>query len=166
MRTLWLMPDEQTYLKLSELIIDLSTTHQTPSFEPHVTLLSGIEDKAKTALAKTEALAAALRPIQASLTNIEYLEYYYKCLFFRTDDSQSIFEARYEAEEMFEHTPIDPFIPHISFLYGALPVFDKKAIIAALGNDFFVNFRMTKLRLVETSLTPEHWRVLGEFELT
>ncbi|BDS12274.1 haloacid dehalogenase [Aureispira anguillae] len=165
MYTLWLMPDEAAYQKLSRLIVDLSTTHDTPTFEPHVTLLSGIIDKETIAIQKAEELANSLIPVSATLTRIEFLEVYYRCLFFCTNQSEDLMEARTLAEEIFEHTQINPFIPHVSFLYGSLPIFQKEAIIGALGDSFFMDFRMPKLRLVETRRTPEHWRLMAEFDL-
>lgn len=163
--TLWLMPDQTAYQKLSRLIVDLSTLHETPTFEPHVTLLSGITDSFEIAKEKTEELANSLTTISATLTRIEFLEMYYRCLFFRTDESEALMEARVLAQEIFEHTQITPFIPHVSFLYGALPIFQKEAIIGELGEQFFMDFRLTKLRLVKTQRTPEHWELMEEFEL-
>ena len=129
MLTLWLMPDKETYLKIGQLIAELSSVHNTPSFEPHVTLISGITDDLETALKKTKKLAKENSPLNASLIGVEYLEYFYRCLFFKTDDSDEIYRLRDEAESLFEHSTVNPFIPHISFLYGSLPVFKKEAII-------------------------------------
>jgi 2'-5' RNA ligase len=162
MYTLWLMPDRPTYLKLSKLIADLSTTHDAPVFEPHVTLLSGITDNLEEAIEKTNQFATHLGSITARLTRIEFLEYYYRCLFFRTDASPALMQARSAAEELFEHTKIHPFIPHVSFLYGSLPVFQKEAIMAELGDAFLVDFRLAKLRLVKTQRTPENWELIQE----
>ena len=69
------------------------------------------------------------------------------------------------AEDLFEHANIRPFIPHISFLYGALPVFQKQEIIQQLGDHFFVDFELSHLRLVKTVNTPEDWEVLSSVEL-
>lgn len=165
MLTLWLMPDKETYLKIGQLIAELSTVHNTPRFEPHVTLISGITDDIETALLKTQKLASKNRPLKASLTGVEYLEYFYRCLFFSTDDSDEIYRLREEAESIFEHSTVNPFIPHISFLYGSLPVFKKEAIVAELGDRFLGGFSLQKMRLVRTELGPENWEVLGEFEL-
>jgi 2'-5' RNA ligase len=93
------------------------------------------------------------------------LEYFYRCLFFSTDDSDEIYRLREEAESIFEHSTVNPFIPHISFLYGSLPVFKKEAIVAELGDRFLGGFSLQKMRLVRTELGPENWEVLGEFEL-
>ena len=97
MLTLWLMPDKKTYLKIGQLIAELSSVHNTPRFEPHVTLISGITDDVETALLKTQKLAADNNILKASLTGVEYLEYFYRCLFFRTDDSEDIFHLRDKA---------------------------------------------------------------------
>ena len=165
MYTLWLMPDKSAYQKLSKLIVDLSTLHDTPRFEPHVTLLSGITDNIKVAREKTEELANSITEISATLTRVEFLELYYRCLFFCTSQSEDLMDARMLAEEIFEHTKVSPFIPHVSFLYGSLPVFEKEAIIGTLGDSFFMDFRLPKLRLVKTQRTPEHWELIEEFDL-
>jgi 2'-5' RNA ligase len=165
MYTLWLIPDDAAYNKLTQLIVDLSTVHETPQFEPHVTLLSGITDRLDVAIEKADELANSLSTISASLTKIDFLELYYRCLFFCTNDSEEILYARELAEDIFEHTNINPFIPHISFLYGSLPIFEKQSIIEDLGKDFFMDFKMTKLRLVKTQRTPEHWELITEFDL-
>lgn len=159
------MPDEIAYQKLSDLIADLSTTHATPSFEPHITLLSGITDDLELAIQKTEELANSITPISATLTRIEFLEVYYRCLFFCTNESEDLMSVRQLATDIFEHTQITPFIPHVSFLYGSLPIFQKEAIIGALGDNFFIDFRMPKLRLVKTQRTPEYWELIAEFDL-
>jgi 2'-5' RNA ligase len=104
-------------------------------------------------------------PLNASLIGVEYLEYFYRCLFFKTDDSDEIYRLRDEAESLFEHSTVNPFIPHISFLYGSLPVFKKEAIIAELGERILGGFSLQSLRLVRTELGPENWELLGEFEL-
>ena len=96
------MPDNAAYQKLSTLIVDLSTTHDTPTFEPHVTLLSGITDEISVAIQKTEELANSLIPVSATLTRIEFLEVYYRCLFFCTNESEDLMEARTLAEAIFE----------------------------------------------------------------
>jgi 2'-5' RNA ligase len=164
MLTLWLMPDKETFIKISQLVEDLSAIHENPRFEPHVTLLSGITDFDKRAIEKTRFLAANNAPMKASLTGIEYLEQFYRCLFLRTDDNEDILNLRGIAEELFEHSEVNPFIPHISFLYGSTPIF-KENINSTLFEHALKDLNLNRLRLVKTDLTPEYWEILGEFEL-
>lgn len=165
MRSLWLIPDQKAYREIAQVIERLSSRHKSPSFEPHVTLLSGIIEDGQEAFDKAAAFAEALASIEAGLVSIDFLETYYRCLFFRTDESQALLAARKEAEELFTHTQIEPFIPHISFLYGSLPIFAKEAIISELGGAYPKKICLTRLRLVDTGLRPEQWRNLGEWPL-
>ncbi len=159
------MPAAKTAAKISELINNLSKTYQTAAFSPHITLLSGITDSEEIALQKLKNWTALLQPIQAELTSIAYLELYYKCLFFNAAGSEELLIARQEAEELFTHTNIQPFIPHISFLYGNLPIFKKQEIISELGATFLHTILLDKIQLVKTERTVEEWRVLAEIEL-
>ena len=159
------MPAEKTAAKISELINNLSKTYQTAAFSPHITLLSGITESKEIALQKMQNWAKQIQPIQAALTDVAYLEIYYKCLFFNTLLSKELLNARAEAELIFEHTHIQPFIPHISFLYGDLPVFKKQEIIAELNSDFFQTIILDKIQLVRTERAVEDWELLAEINL-
>lgn len=41
--SLWLMPYRKVYYKLKELISQLSKSHSSPDFEPHVTLIGEVK---------------------------------------------------------------------------------------------------------------------------
>jgi 2'-5' RNA ligase len=165
MLTLWLIPDGEARQQLQQLITDLSNRHGTPAFEPHITLLSGIMGDEAAVVAQSAEFAANTAPIVAAIRNVEYLEEFFRCLFFSTDQSASLLEARRQAETLFEHTNIQPFIPHVSFLYGSMPVFEKEAISEQLRHKFLMSLRMPTLRLVRTQRTPEYWETIAEFEL-
>jgi hypothetical protein len=165
MLTLWLIPDTAAHHRLQQLISDLSYKHNAPVFEPHITLLSGITDTDLDAKNKAEYFAKKCAPIVAAIQNVEYLEEFFRCLFFTTDQSASLIAARQRAETLFEHTNIQPFIPHVSFLYGTMPVFEKQAIADELKDQFLMPLRMPTLRLVRTQRTPEYWENIAEYEL-
>jgi 2'-5' RNA ligase len=165
MLTLWLIPDGEARQQLQQLITEMSSRHGAPAFEPHITLLSGIMGEAADVAAQAAEFAANTAPIVAAIRNVEYLEEFFRCLFFSTDQSASLIAARRAAEDFFEHTNIQPFIPHVSFLYGSMPVFEKAAIAAQLRDKFLMSLRMPTLRLVRTQRTPEYWETIAEFEL-
>jgi 2'-5' RNA ligase len=165
MYTLWLLPDKETYYHIASLIDELNSVDQKPRFYPHVTLLSGITDNEEMAIQKSILLSANFNSIHCQLTGIDHLEYFYKCLFFKTSESEALLTIRKSAESLFEHSQINPFIPHISFLYGSLPVFKQQAIVEKLGKDILKSVALTKLQLVQTDLTPEEWKVVKSFDL-
>ena len=165
MLTLWLIPDEVAYERLQNLTIDLSTLQQVPVFQPHVTLLSGIVDEEEIAIEKTQKFAAATRIVQGAISNIEFLEEQFRCLFFTNTYSESLIQAREKAESFFEHTNIQPFIPHVSFLYGAMPIFRVEASAKVFNKQWHLPMALSTLRLVKTRRTPEHWETIAEFPL-
>ncbi len=165
MLSIWLIPTAETSAKLSALIHDLSKTYSTDNFLPHITLLSGIMDIENQAVAKLTRWAKQLKPIQAELTSVEYLELYYKCLFFNAAESAELLLLREQAEQLFNHTNVQPFIPHVSFLYGNLPLFKQQEIISGLGADFLQTIRLDKIQLVRTIHAVENWELLVEIAL-
>lgn len=166
MYALWLVPDAPAYEKLALLIEELSSTHGTPRFEPHVTLLSGIINSEEEAVEQCRLFASSQSILSAQLIEIQYLEQFYRCLFFKTDTNKALLQLRQQAEEQFAHTQVRPFVPHLSFLYGSLPKFKKESIIEQLGNRFFVNLVFRKIRLIEIRQRPEFWRVVADFPLS
>ncbi len=167
--TLWLLPDAPAFDEIRALITELSARHRSPAFEPHITLLSGILDREEQALEKAQAIAERFSPISAAFRQVEYLEEYYRCLFFSTTHSSELLQIRAECEQIFEHTNIQPFVPHISFLYGAIPVFQKQAIAEDIARHraqlLLRPLRMPTLRLVRTQRTPEFWETVAEWTL-
>lgn len=163
MLTLWLIPDEVALEKLQNITVDLGSRLKAPVFQPHVTLLSGIIDTNESAINKAEFFAKNTPKIEASITNVEYLEEQFKCLFFTNSHSESLIKARQKSEELFEHTNIQPFIPHVSFLYGAMPIFQSELVIDAFEHDFLMPLTFSTLRLVRTQRTPETWQQIAEF---
>ncbi len=138
MLSLWLLPKRADLARLHPALADLGTS------QAHVPILSGICESLATAISKTEQLAKFFKTFEAGLSPVGYLEGVYKCLFFRTDQSEQIFALRSQAQTLFEHTQVEPFIPQLSFLYGRIPfpVLDSElaesADICLLGFDTLV----------------------------
>lgn len=156
------MPDDAAYHKLNELILKLSEHYGTPKFEPHVTLLSGIQMPKEEAMAIVKKMASDNPVPEVRLSKIGYLDVFYRCLFFRTAEKTTLLALREKAKLAFGDTQIEPYVPHLSFLYGDLPRFTKENIILEIGEHFSMKFTLPTLRLIKTQLTPEEWEVVGE----
>ena len=72
--SLWLRPFGDTAFSIQQRINKLSEKYGTPSFEPHVTLLSGIRYGETELIQLTETLAGALEPFDLLLTKAGYTE--------------------------------------------------------------------------------------------
>ena len=149
--SLWLIPSGAVYTELAALISRLSRSYGTPSFEPHVTLLSGIALAEPLLFAKTQQLAELISPFQVKLTTVDYQDEYFRCLFIRADPDGALRQANATAKVLFERPEEPPYMPHLSLLYGDLPQAKKEEIIAEWGSTFALEFTVDALYLISAT---------------
>jgi len=134
-----------------------------PAFEPHVTLLGGIEADATEAAGKLEGLAARIRPFTLELGRLDWREERFRCLFAVVEPSAELAAARRAALEAFGVAPAEPYEPHLSLLYGELDAAVKRELAAAAGGRLDISFEAVAVELVNTSrsIPVERWRTLA-----
>ena len=161
--TLWLMPSGDVFKHLERIIEQLSAEHATPSFDPHVTLLGGLVGGEKKLAAKLERLAVGLQPFTITLTTLDYLEEYFRCLFIRAEETAPLMGAHRIAAESFSRQPDSPFMPHLSLMYGDIRRALKEEILARIGRRFDLDFEATSIHLFSTHGEVKEWYRVREF---
>jgi len=156
--SLWLMPTGEVRQRLAGTILDLSREYATPVFEPHVTLVGGIVGPAREVVSKMKDLARRIPPFTARLTVVDGLDEYFRCLFVRLAATHPIMRANKAAREVFALTKQPAFMPHLSLLYGNLPLSVKEGIIASLSRQFELEFKVNSLHLYLIKSEPAAWR--------
>ena len=157
------MPSGEVDHRLAETIRRLNARFSTPRFEPHVTLLGGLAGPREEIIAKTSALSALLRGYEIRLTTLDYLDEYFRCLFIRVEETETVMDANRKAGEIFGRRQDPPYMPHLSLLYGNLPLATKQGIVAGLGREPQPAFLVTSIHLFSTEGAPESWYRLREF---
>jgi 2'-5' RNA ligase len=66
--------------------------------------------------------------------------------------------ANRAAQEVFSLEQQPAFMPHLSLLYGSLPASVKERIIASLGRQFELEFKVSSLHLYLIKSEPMAWR--------
>lgn len=187
--SLWLMPSGKTGSELANLILNLSKTHSTVSFEPHLTLFWPIIGTEKEVISKTQALASFLVPFSVDLKKPEWMNDYFRCIFLSAEKSDLLVGSHNKAKEIFaqkspNHAEVikqvygekllkeilarekEPnFLPHLSIMYGLLPENIKTSIIRTLPVQK-ISFQVNSLYLYETLAEPKKWRLVKEFRLS
>lgn len=160
--SLWLIPSGNQDRRLAETIESLSHAHGGPRFDPHLTLLGGLDGAEDRFVAATDRLAAVLRPIVLRFRAIEVGDEPYRCLYLRVAEEDDLMAAHREALRQFGGT-IDPsFMPHLSLFYGTLSPGSRTAIAARLETWRHLACRADRLRLVATGGGPPSWRDVRE----
>ncbi len=117
--SLWLTPDvaSQEYRSLSANIAELAGVYGTPLFEPHVTLIGGIQGTEAEVRARTQELADRLSTFTVQLGAIGSRGSYHQSLFICADPSGELLRANAVARGIFSIDTGDYF-PHVSLAYG------------------------------------------------
>lgn len=163
--SLWLMPLGQVYDELSRTISELSKEYAAPVFQPHVTLLGDLIGDEKEITLQAQQLASRIRPFQVTLTTVDYLDTYFRCLFLRAEESPALVEANRVARNIFHREQDDKFMPHLSLLYGNFEVETKKRIIETIGREWAKSFPVNRIHLLSCNGEPKNWYRVQEFEI-
>ena len=113
--SLWLQPAPAEARELRTLIETFARRTGTPAFEPHLTLLPGLQGDEQGLIQKFAQLAHE-RSFPIVIESVQTGSAYHKCLFFTCAPSDSLLTLRRKSETIF--SPGAPFFPHISLAYG------------------------------------------------
>jgi 2'-5' RNA ligase len=161
--SIWLMPPGELHERLSGLIATLGRRLGTPVFEPHVTLLGGIEQPRETVLASAASLAEGLRPFEVRLGGADHRPEYFRCVFL-TAEGDALRAAHARAKEAFGRRH-ELFEPHLSLVYGDLPAGRREALLTEIGAGFDSTFEVRALSVYSTAGEPAAWLRVGSLSL-
>ncbi|MCR4306406.1 MAG: hypothetical protein NUV42_00385, partial [Candidatus Yonathbacteria bacterium] len=111
--SVWMVPDGAVGEYLQRIISDLSMKYETPTFEPHVTLISGM-DREIEALEYTIQIARRLRPFYIELGVPQRGDRYFRSLFAEVKETPELMEAHKVAQEVCGRKEI--YKPYLSLL--------------------------------------------------
>ncbi len=163
--SLWLTPSGTEYEKLSTVIGKLSKTHKTPFFEPHVTLLGGLEKKEDVIIARTKKLAEVLGPFTITLVRLEQRDTYFQCLFYRVEETTNVLNAHTRACDVFRISEGMKYMPHLSVMYGDISQKTKEQIISGSNAVKNMRFSVQHIDLFSTDGEVEKWYKVQRFHL-
>jgi hypothetical protein len=164
--SLWLVPDGPEALAIAALIGELSARFGTPTFAPHVTVLGGLATDRDTAVASAGEMAAALPDLSVRFEGLEHSADYFRALVVRIAPDLPILDARRRAQAAFPSEPVGPYVPHLSLLYGNLPVETRRHLAAEVRESAPGSVVLRHLEVVSTEGTPGDWRRLARLPLS
>ena len=163
--SLWLMPPPAVRDRFYPLIVELSRRLGTPAFEPHLTLALTPATVEAEVVARIAPLAANLAPLSIRLMEVDMTSDYFRCLFVRAALTPPLQRAYHAACRALAQPPGD-FMPHLSLVYGDLPIAEKERVIADIGRRFDLHFTVERVALYTTAGPPPAWRCVADFALT
>lgn len=164
--SLWLIPTGEIYGKFASLIKRLAEENNTPIFEPHVTLLGEIIQSEEDIVRKIEELALDQKQFPLTLTRIDYQNFYFRALFVKAEINESLLSLHNQTKMIIDMQNISPYMPHLSLLYGDLPISSKEKIIEMIGKDQTTQFTVDRIHLFKTDGEVSTWYKIKEFRFS
>lgn len=161
--SLWLMPSGDVYNRLAKTISQLSREYSAPNFEPHVTLIGSLIGSREEILTKTAKVASLIQPYEIRLTEVSYLDEYFRSLFVKVEETRDVLNANLRAREIFKRQEDPRYMPHLSLMYGNFSRRIKEGIIAEIGKECAMSFKARSIHLFSTSGEPKDWYRVKEF---
>ena len=163
--SLFLLPEESIGKKYQKIISGIASSYRTKEFKPHVTLIKNLEMEEKEVLSFTNELIKWLKPIKTKFIEIEYSDRIYRSLYITVLKTQELLKAHNGANQIFGHKE-ELFMPHLSIVYGELPLDVKLKIIESLkplNKEFFILDKLVVYDITEGN--ADLWKEIGCFVL-
>ncbi|KDQ11708.1 hypothetical protein BOTBODRAFT_189691 [Botryobasidium botryosum FD-172 SS1] len=171
--SLWLVPPAEERDKLRSVISTISSKHSSPTFEPHITLVT-LPSDANAAIPNFDNLSSfeiTFQPVAAGQT-------FFQSVLIPIPASPELLDLRVSACDALK-VPFQPYFPHLSLYYGDVSDEERETIIkelhadgtAQIGTDGNASvagiqgFRVHELWVVKCEGKPEEWEVLEKREM-
>lgn len=137
--------------------------HNTPLFDPHITLIPHQFLTEQEVIEKAREIASLLKPFTVNLTKIGHNDAYFTALYIHAERSAELMNANKVAQNTIGMDEV--YMPHLTLLYGDLPLEEKQKIIESIGDDFNITFPITSIYVYYTGGNPTGWHEVAEFTL-
>ena len=166
--SIWIQPTGEALHKIDAAMRGVHKRVGGPRFKPHLTLLMGIETTQEQAEQSLRKLALHVKPFTVQLSRIGWRHDYYRCLFVTVELTEDLAAAHRIAHEVFDMNPPDPFVPHISLLYGDIHEPLQRQLAQEAGGSVDASFVATGVQLTNANLDRPvtDWRILSERRFT
>lgn len=160
----WLKPAGNEF---EQLITKYSTAFNTPAFDAHITLLSGISENEERIKQKVHQLSKNTQPFNTYIVKVSHSDFYFRSVILELDPVSQLIDLLEEAKKTFDKIEPIPYLPHISIVYSNLSNQKRAQIVQDLKDISGKNVVVKSFVIIEasTEIPIEDWRVVDEIEL-
>ena len=161
--SIWLVPDRETqkYQTLDELISEHTRSYpDAHDFDPHITLLGGIETDEPTVMDRTQDLARDRDPLELAFGDASCSTTTHQCVFLLVAPSVPLLEFRQAATEAVGRAA-EMYVPHLSLVYSELsPEARVRAARSIDADSLPDSVRVDTIEVVDTDGPVSEWRTV------
>lgn len=166
--SIWLVPDvdSDAYRTLDALIGDFAESYaDAPDFEPHVTVLGGVEAEQATVEDRTRDLLADRGPFDLAVGDVSCATTTHQCVFLLIDPSLTVMRLYRRATELFGSAE-SMYVPHLSLVYSDMPLEERRDLVGAVDVDALPDrIRVETVAVVDTDGAVPEWERVASVSL-
>lgn len=161
MYSIWVEPTAKDAKYLIQIICKLAKKYDSPTFNPHITVYSGVQNvsTAKSAVRN----CVNMKKFTVEATDLEFSDNLWKTVFINVKENQELKQIHNTIKKDIPLNPKYEFNPHISLIYKKLDDSQKQGII----DDLKIKSKLTfdKITVVISSKNVEKWEVIDKIIL-
>lgn len=167
--SLWLVPGTETpaHRQLRATITELADrVEDAPVFEPHVTVIGGIDGERVALEETTRTLAARTAPLELAFEGVRWLTTRHQCVFLSVEPTLDLMEVRRWAREAIDRSTA-AYHPHLSLVYSEMYLTERRDVAQSIDTAGLPG-RITyqSLALVDTTGPESAWETLVSIPLS
>lgn len=152
--SVWLQVSEPYLLFFNQVLKELAKSHQTPVFEPHLTVLSGVLNPSKFSKDSFE----KHRPILLKTERLSESKEFFQGIFLEFRENSKINRLQQHCLRQLEISDVSIKQPHLSLLYGKFVKKERLAIIKKLNIKLPQKIEFDRISLFITEGKVEEWK--------
>ena len=154
--SIWVIPPEPVFTRLSEIITDLSLRYKSPLFKPHMTVLGSIDQELNKIKEAVEKVAANNGDLKLSLGPISFSTTYFQSVFVRINSTAKLIQLNLDIKKLL-HIENNVYMPHISLIYGNHDMKIRDEIATKIQLQNFV-FTANEIVVIPDDAEPSKWK--------
>lgn len=156
MFSIWVEPTTKDSKYLRQIICKLGKKYHSPTFNPHITVYSGVQNAsaAKSAIQNCK----DMKKFTVKTTNLAFSDNLWKTVFINVGKNRKLKQIHGIVKKNIPQSPKYELNPHISLIYKKLNASEKQGIIDDLK--IKQKFTFDKITVIASSKNVEKWKVV------
>ena|SRR3989344_948024 len=155
--SIWIIPTEPVFSKLQQTVNELAVKYHSPTFTPHLTLISGGIDQELPEIQKIiQGAVMQVKQLTLSLDSVSFSTTYYQSVFVRVTSTAQLMQLNLDLKKLL-NLPNDVFMPHISLIYGDYDMATREKVASGvkLRN---LSFIANEVTIIPVKPKPKQWK--------
>lgn len=161
MFSIWVEPAAKDAKYLSQIICKLGKKYRSHTFNPHITVYSGVRSASDAKLAIQN--CKDLRKFTVMATDLAFSDNLWKTVFVSVEKNQRLRQIHDTVKKNIRQGTKYQFNPHISLIYKKMGYSEKQEIIGGLK--IKQKFTFDKITVIASSRNVEKWEVIDRVAL-